>query len=60
MADNGFDLMADNVVQLRDWKRREERKAAMDRLIADSWAEIAPCEMPPVQPNYQAPEKDPA
>ena len=53
-------MMAENVVQLRDWKRREERKAAMDKLVADSWAEIAPCEMPPVQPDFTAPSSDPA
>jgi len=59
-----FGFVADNVVQLRDFKRREERLAArrkaMDNLVADSWAEIVPCEMPPVQPDFTAPSSDPA
>jgi len=68
--------MTAKVIQLRDFKRREENDAdlvrlarerlglptrpGMDQLIADSWLEMAPCEMPPVQPIYTAPESDPA
>jgi hypothetical protein len=33
-------------------------RPGMDQLIADSWLETAPCEMPPVQPMYEAPERD--
>jgi hypothetical protein len=66
-----FDLVAGNVVQLRDFKRREERDAAdvrlatragMAELIADSadWLNTAPSEMPPVQPDFTAPSSDPA
>jgi hypothetical protein len=48
----------DNVVQLRDFKRREEREAADVRLatrvgMAELIAESV-CEMPPVQPSYKA------
>lgn len=60
----------DNVVKIRDFKRKEEREAArkakraaaMDELIAMSadWIDTAPCEMPPVQPMYVAPDQDPA
>jgi hypothetical protein len=63
--------MSADVVNIRDFKRREEREAAdvrlakrvgMDELIAQSadWLDTAPCEMPPVQPSYTAPENDPA
>lgn len=50
------------VVQLRDFKRREENDAALVRLANEALRAIdtAPCEMPPVQPSYQAPEQDPA
>ena len=51
--------MANNVVQLRDFKRREEREAA-DVRLAKQGQDTAPCEMPPVWPSYHAPESDPA
>ena len=39
--------------------------AEMRRLVAQQnatldWLNTAPCEMPPVQPSYTAPEQDPA
>lgn len=43
-----------NVVQIRDLKTREERKAERRARQADT----APCEMPPE--IYAAPDKDPA
>ena len=49
-----------DVVQLRDYKRREENEAALVRLAKEVMGLIedtAPCEMPPVQP-YFAPESD--
>lgn len=46
-----------NIVQLRDFKRREEREAA-DVRLAQQMQDTAPCEMPPVQPDFT--EKDPA
>ncbi|RTE91896.1 hypothetical protein [Bradyrhizobium sp. LVM 105] len=66
--------MTDNVRYIRDYKRREEREAADVRLAKQAhdssaytaglrglnYADTAPCEMPPVQPSYQAPEQDPA
>jgi hypothetical protein len=57
-----FDLMANNVVQLRDFKRREEREADLVRMAKEVMGLIdtAPCEMPPVQPSFVAPAEDPA
>jgi hypothetical protein len=50
-----------DVVQLRDFKRREEREAADVRLAkAVMGLDTAPSDMPPVWPSYQAPESDPA
>jgi predicted secreted Zn-dependent protease len=61
--------MTDNVRYIRDYKRREEREAEIKR-FANRLVELgdqiralqdtAPCEMPPVQPSYTAPEQDPA
>jgi hypothetical protein len=48
-----------NVVQLRDYKRREENDADLVRLAREVMGlDTAPCEMPPVQPDYRAPEGD--
>jgi hypothetical protein len=51
-----------DVVQLRDFKRKEENDAALVRLAREVMGLIdtAPCEMPPVQPDYKAPTSDPA
>jgi hypothetical protein len=52
--------MTDNVVQMRDFKRREEREAA-DVRLAKQVQDTAPCELPNVWPDfYHAPESDPA
>jgi hypothetical protein len=50
------------IVNIRDYKRREEREAADVRLAkAVMGLDTAPSEMPPVWPSYQAPaESDPA
>ncbi|WLB49220.1 hypothetical protein QIH93_15000 [Bradyrhizobium ottawaense] len=53
--------MSAEIVNIRDFKRREEREAADVRLAKQVMGlDTAPSEMPPVQPNYQAPEQDPA
>lgn len=54
--------MSAQIIQLRDYKRREENDADLVRLAKEVMGLIdtAPCEMPPVQPMYVAPEKDPA
>jgi hypothetical protein len=61
--------MTDNVRYIRDYKRREEREAEIKRFanrlveLGDqirAMQDTAPSEMPPVQPSYTAPEKDPA
>jgi hypothetical protein len=53
--------MMGDVVQLRDFKRREENDADLVRLAREVMGlDTAPSEMPPVQPSYTAPEKDPA
>jgi hypothetical protein len=54
--------MSAEIIQLRDYKRREENDAALVRLAKEVMGLIdtAPCEMPPVQPSYSAPESDPA
>jgi hypothetical protein len=61
--------MSDNVRYIRDYKRREEREAEIKRFanrlveLGDqirAMQDTAPCEMPPVQPSYTAPEQDPA
>jgi hypothetical protein len=82
--------MSADVVNIRDFKRREEREAEIKRfadrlvelgdsirasqkalppdfgkvLVDHAWElyerDTAPCEMPPVQPSYTAPEQDPA
>jgi hypothetical protein len=59
------------VVQIRDFKRREEEVEKAVKAVADKadalviatreWLRLvdtAPSEMPPVQPMYVAPEKD--
>jgi hypothetical protein len=51
--------MTAKVIQMRDFKRREEREAA-DVRLAKQVQDTAPSEMPPVWPSYQAPEQDPA
>ena len=49
------------IVNIRDFKRREEREAADVRLAKQVMGlDTAPSEMPPVWPSYQAPESDPA
>jgi hypothetical protein len=59
--------MTDNVRYIRDYKRREEREAEIKRFanrlveLGDqirAMQDTAPCEMPPVQPSYTAPEND--
>jgi hypothetical protein len=53
--------MSAKVIQLRDYKRREENDADLVRLAREVMGlDTAPCEMPPVQPSYTAPESDPA
>ncbi|MCK1479312.1 hypothetical protein IVB27_32380 [Bradyrhizobium sp. 197] len=51
--------MSGEVVNIRDFKRREEREAA-DVRLAKQVEDTSPCEMPPVQPSYSAREQDPA
>lgn len=49
------------LIQLRDFKRKEEREAADVRLAKQIMGlDTAPCEMPLVWPSYEAPESDPA
>jgi hypothetical protein len=53
--------MSAEIIQLRDFKRREEREADLVRLAREIMGlDTAPSDMPPVQPNYTAPEQDPA
>jgi hypothetical protein len=54
--------MTAKVIQLRDFKRREENDADLVRLAREVMGLIdtAPCEMPPAQPDYRAPDSDPA
>jgi chromosomal replication initiation ATPase DnaA len=61
--------MSADVVNIRDFKRREEREAEIKRFanrlveLGDqirAMQDTAPCEMPPVQPDYKAPTSDPA
>ncbi|MHC2867966.1 hypothetical protein ACVIYH_009099 [Bradyrhizobium diazoefficiens] len=53
--------MSAEILQLRDFKRREEREAADVRLAKQIMGlDTAPSEMPPVQPIFTAPETDPA
>lgn len=54
--------MTAKVLQLRDFKRREEREAADVRLAKQVMGlDTAPCELPNVWPDfYHAPDKDPA
>lgn len=48
------------VVEIRDFKRKEEREAADLRLAAQV-PDTAPCELPQVWPDfYHAPDSDPA
>jgi hypothetical protein len=55
-----------DLVQLRDYKRKEENDAALVRLAKEVMGLIdtSPCEMPPGEmptaKPYFAPEKDPA
>jgi hypothetical protein len=52
--------MTAEVVNIRDFKRREEREAA-DVRLAKQIQDTAPCELPAVWPDfYHAPESDPA
>jgi hypothetical protein len=50
------------IIQLRDFRRKEEQEAALVRLAKEvmGLVDTAPSEMPPVQPSYTAPENDPA
>lgn len=67
--------MTAELIQLRDFRRKEEQEAAMVRLAKEVMGLIdtSPCEMPPVSPNFsfaaaqqqagvplEAIEKDPA
>jgi hypothetical protein len=54
--------MTAEIIQLRDYRRKEERDAALVRLAKEvmGLVDTAPCEMPPVQPAYLAPGEDPA
>jgi hypothetical protein len=40
--------------------RRYTKGGGIDELVFGSIEDTAPSEMPPVQPSYTAPEKDPA
>lgn len=53
--------MTAKIIQLRDFKRREENDAALVRLAREvmGLVDTAPSEMPPCQPMYVA-EDDPA
>lgn len=52
--------MTAKVLQLRDFKRREEREAA-DVRLAEQNPDTAPCELPNVWPDfYHQSDKDPA
>jgi hypothetical protein len=55
-------VMTAEVVNIWDYRRKEEREAAMVRMAKEVMGLIdtSPCEMPPVQPSYTAPEQDPA
>jgi hypothetical protein len=51
--------MTAEIIQLRDYRRKEEQDAALVRLAREVMGlDTAPCEMPPA--SYQAPESDPA
>lgn len=51
--------MTAKIVQLRDYKRKEEREAADVRLAKQVMGlDTAPSEMPQVQPMYEAPDQD--
>jgi hypothetical protein len=54
--------MSAEIVNIWDYRRKEEREAAMVRMAKEVMGLIdtAPCEMPPVQPDYKAPTSDPA
>jgi hypothetical protein len=53
--------MSAKVLQLRDFKPREEREAADVRLAKQVMGlDTAPSEMPPVQSDFSAPASDPA
>jgi len=53
--------MTAKIIQLRDFKRREEREAADVRLAKQVMGlDTAPSEMPPAQPGFVAQESDPA
>jgi hypothetical protein len=53
--------MSAEIINIRDYKRREENDADLVRLAREVMGlDTAPSEMPPVQPSYTAPDKDPA
>jgi hypothetical protein len=53
--------MSAEIINIRDYKRREENDADLVRLAREVMGlDTAPSEMPPVQPSYTAPESDPA
>jgi hypothetical protein len=54
--------MTAEVINIWDYKRKEERQADLVRFASEVMSQIdtAPCEMPPAYPSYQAPEQDPA
>lgn len=53
--------MTAEIIQLRDYRRKEEQDA-LTRLAKEvmGLVDTAPCEMPPAQPMYLAPGEDPA
>lgn len=53
-------VLLSNVVNIRDFKLREEQ-AASDERLAKQVQDTAPCELPGVWPDfYHAPDSDPA
>jgi hypothetical protein len=50
-----------DLIQMRDFKRKEEREAADVRLAKQVMGlDTSPCELPPVWPSFEAPSEDPA
>jgi hypothetical protein len=53
--------MTDNVVHMRDFKRKEEQEAEVRRFADRLVDQIRACELPLVWPSFHhAPDKDPA
>jgi hypothetical protein len=57
-------VVSAEVIQLRDYRRKEEQEAALVRLAKEVMGLIpdaAPCELPGAWPDfYHAPDRDPA